>query len=297
IPQPPTTYDDAYGPGPIGGDVAILKPLPYSYVRGIVPIIGNAKSPNFKMYRLEYGHGLNPSAWSQIGGDHYNQVDNNVLEFWDASGLEGLYTLQLSVIDHDNTVKRSTIQVTVDNTPPQVELIHPEDGDLYVMEDDEWVNIQAYATDNISMDRVEFYLDGGKVGESSVPPYSFKWTITMSDIVPIPGLVVTTTVPITNPDGSISWQVITVTQSTVEERVTPEGVELVYRMDFANGMGIISDTVGYTETHLIHVVAYDAAGNSTESEKVRIYVVHEKEEEEEKVGLLPVWRQRDTAAF
>ena len=38
-----------------------------------------------------------------------------------------------------------------------------------------------------------------------------------------------------------------------------------------------TDTHGYTETHQIHVVAYDAAGNEAESEKVRIYVVHEQE--------------------
>jgi hypothetical protein len=50
-------------------------------------------------------------------------------------------------------------------------------------------------------------------------------------------------------------------------------------------MTIISDTHGYTETHQIHVVAYDAAGNEVESEKVRIYVVHEQEEEEQTTAL------------
>jgi hypothetical protein len=46
-------------------------------------------------------------------------------------------------------------------------------------------------------------------------------------------------------------------------------------------MNIISNTLGYTETHLIHVVAYDAAGNSVESSKVQIFVVHKEEEKEE----------------
>lgn len=270
IPQPPTVYDDSYGPVPQGGDVAILNPSPYSYVRGVVPIIGNAKSPNFMLYRLEVGKGLNPSAWSQIGGDHYNQVDNGVLEYWDTSGLEGLYTLQLTVVDHDQTVKRSIIQVTVDNTPPKVKIIHPEDGDIYVMEQDEWVNIQAHATDNISMDRVEFYLDNNKIGESSVPPYSLKWTIKMSDTIPAPGTVITALVPVTNPDGSISWQEITLAQSFVEGQT--------YKLVFSNGMTIISDTAGYTETHVIHVIAYDSAGNSTQSNQIRINVIHEKKE-------------------
>jgi hypothetical protein len=51
-------------------------------------------------------------------------------------------------------------------------------------------------------------------------------------------------------------------------------------MWFDGGMGIIQDSKGYTETHLIRVVAVDAAGNETESEPVRVYVIHKKEEEE-----------------
>jgi hypothetical protein len=43
-------------------------------------------------------------------------------------------------------------------------------------------------------------------------------------------------------------------------------------------MGIINDSGGYTETHLIHVVAFDAAGNETESNPVRVYVAHKKTE-------------------
>lgn len=285
IPQPPTVYDDSYGPALHGGDVAILSPLPYSYVRGVVPIIGNARSPNFMLYRLEVGKGLNPSAWNQIGSDHYNQVSNGVLEYWDTSDLNGLYTLQLTVVDHDQTLKRSLIQVTVDNTPPKVKIIHPNDEDVYVMEQDEWVNIQASATDNISMDKVEFYLDNTKIGESSVPPYSFKWTIKMSDTIPVPGMAITSLVPVTNPDGSISWQEMVVAQSFVEGET--------YKLVFSNGMTIISDTVGYTETHVIHVIAYDSAGNSVQSEQIRIHVVHEKKEE--KKAALPfaeVWTRK-----
>ena len=31
------------------------------------------------------------------------------------------------------------------------------------------------------MDRVEFYLDGRRLGESTVSPYSLRWTITMAN--------------------------------------------------------------------------------------------------------------------
>jgi hypothetical protein len=39
--------------------------------------------------------------------------------------------------------------------------------------------------------------------------------------------------------------------------------------------------VGYTDTHLFSVVAYDSAGNETKTEPVRIQVVHKEEEEKE----------------
>ena len=89
IPQPPTQRDEIYGCSPEGGEVVILDPTLGGHVKGVVPVQGNARSGDFNFYRLEFGEGLNPSAWSQIGGDHYNQVDNNVLEFWDVRGLAG----------------------------------------------------------------------------------------------------------------------------------------------------------------------------------------------------------------
>ena len=177
IPQPPTQYDTAYGPSPTSGEVAITSPAPYAYVRGLVPIMGNARADHFQLYRLEYGQGINPSAWIQIGGDHYNQVSGGQLELWDASGLDGLYTLQLSVVEKNGNYKQAAIQVTVDNTPPTVKLIYPYDGAVYVLEEDEYVNIQAEAVDNYSMDRVEYYLDGELLGYSTVPPYNTKWNI------------------------------------------------------------------------------------------------------------------------
>jgi len=279
IPQPPTQYDLAYGPSPATGDVAIISPAPYAYLRETVPIIGNAKAHNFQLYRLEYGQGLNPSAWIQIGDDHYNQVTNAPLEYWDVKGLDGLYTLQLSVVDGGGNYRKATTQVTVDNAPPEVELIYPYDGRVYYMEYDEWVNISADAVDNFSMDRVEFYLDNSLLSYSTIPPYNTKWTITMSDTIPIPGTVVRETQIVQNPDGSLTTQMVTVSQVLTDS----EGRRLQV---FANGMTIIYDTHGYTETHQIHVVAFDTAGNEVESEKVRIYVVHEPEEEEDQTTAL-----------
>jgi hypothetical protein len=177
--QPPSEYDTAYGPGPIDEEVAITSPTPYSYTHSLVQVFGNARSGDFRNYRVEFGEGLNPGAWTQIGPEHGDQKQQDVLEFWDTTGLDGLYTLRLSVTEGSGNVRTAAVQVTVDNAPPAIAIEHPREGKVYVMEDDEWISITADARDNWSMDRVDFYLDGNKVASSTVAPYNGKWTIVM----------------------------------------------------------------------------------------------------------------------
>jgi membrane carboxypeptidase/penicillin-binding protein len=299
IPQPPNEYDDAYGPPVASGPVAIVHPTPYQYVHGGVVITGNAMIDNFALYRLEYGQGLNPTSWTQLGGDHTSQVDRGPLEFWDTANVpEGLYTLQLTAVRHDQTFQQAAVQVTVDNTPPNVTLLNPPDGKIYKMEADEWVNIQVEAVDNVSMDRVEFYLDGRKINESTVAPYSVRWTIAMSDTIPVEGTVVTQTQTVVNPDGVSSEQVVTLTQViTVPNPEMPDEI-LQYMQVYSGGLTIISNTtsitpgIGYTETHSLKFIAYDAAGNKTESEPTTFSVIHDPDalqEESPQAMLLPAY--------
>jgi hypothetical protein len=247
-------------------------------VRDFVPIMGNARSGDFAFYRLEFGEGLNPSAWSQIGGDHYNQVDNGVLEYWDVWGLQdGLYTLQLTVVDHSQNFRRATIYVTVDNTPPEAYVGYPWPGRVYELEAaDEWANLQADVSDNVQIDKVEFYLDDELFGFTVVEPYSVKWVLEMQDLRLNPNMdPIQETRTITNPDGSWATEVVTVTWVEVsEDRKT-------ITQTWESGFMVVSSTHGYTESHLVHVIAYDAAGNETESDPVRFYIIHEPEEEEE----------------
>ncbi len=294
IPQPPTQRDEIYGCGPQGGEVVILNPALGSHVKGVVPVRGNAHSGDFNFYRLEFGEGLNPSAWSQIGGDHYNQVDNDVLEFWDVRGLrDGLYTLQLTVVEHSQSFKRATIYVTVDNTPPTAYVGYPWPGRVYQLETDEWANLKADVSDNVQIDKVEFYLDKELLDFSVVEPYAIKWVLKMEDKKLNPRMPpVYETRTITNPDGSWSTQVVTVTW--VE--VSPDGKTITQTWE--TGKMIISSTHGYTESHLVHVVAFDAAGNKAESEPVRFYVVHKPKEkkDKEKGGTGALWWREEGRA-
>ncbi len=179
VPQPPAEYDTVYGPPPTAGDVAIIGPKAYGAVSGGVVISGNAKGGDFASYRLAFGQGMNPGAWTQIGGDHGDQVDNNPLEFWDTAGLpDGLYSLQLTVVDHSQSLRQSTIQVTVDNKPPTIKLTYPPDGEKYEAPKDEWIVFNADVADNFGIDRVEFYMDvfTNPFSVRYVAPYNDKLT-------------------------------------------------------------------------------------------------------------------------
>ncbi|MEJ2209025.1 MAG: transglycosylase domain-containing protein [Anaerolineae bacterium] len=281
IAQPPTQRDEIYGCSPEGGEVVLLDPTLGGHVKGVVPIHGNARSGNFAFYRLEFGEGLNPSAWSQIGGDHYDQVDNNVLEFWDVRGLkDGLYTLQLTVVDHDQGFRRATSYVTVDNTPPEAVVSYPWPDRVYELESaDEWANLAAEVSDNVQIDKVEFYLDDELVDFSVVEPYAVKWVLEMKNIKPNPNMEpVYETRVITNPDGTTTMDEVMV--NWVE--VSPDGKTITETWE--SGFQVVASDHGYTETHSVHVVAYDAAGNKTESEKVQFHVIHKPKEKKEKEG-------------
>ena len=183
---PPTEYDTIYGPSRSDAEVAIIQPAPYSYIRGIVPIHGNARGGDFNFYRMVFGQGLNPTEWIQIGPEHGDQVDKNVLESWDTSGLDGLYSLRLSVVDHSMALREATIQVTVDNISPTLDLTYPEEGAEYELGYDEWANVNAEVQD-YSVARVEFYeYGGGRANQPAelqpfavrmVAPFNVNWTI------------------------------------------------------------------------------------------------------------------------
>jgi membrane peptidoglycan carboxypeptidase len=304
IPQPPTRQDDTCGAIEVAGDVAIGSPYMGQRVKGVVPIMGNARGPNFRAYTLEVASESAPNQWIPIGPEHGEQISNGQLEVWDTEGFDGLYTLRLAVMQHDGGTQTNNVQLAVDRNPPDVKIIHPTDGKPYVMEDDEYVSITAEARDTWEMDRVEFYLDGRKLGESTVSPYSLRWTITMSNDVPVLGPKITSTRAITSPDGTVRTEEYVARETRVEEYTRPDGTKgqrLV--MTTASGFGAIVDSGIVTETHRITVKAFDRAGNEKESEPVYIRVMRKpkpkptsylwREEGSEEFAVPPVTRRVD----
>jgi membrane carboxypeptidase/penicillin-binding protein PbpC len=175
LPQPPIEYDTLSAPNAIG-NVVITSPAPYSYVAGRVEVRGNATGAGFSFYRLDYGQGLSPTEWVQIGENQTRPVIDNLLQVWDAAPLEGLYSLRLTMVRGDQSFQEFVIQVTVDNERPRVRLLYPEDQQVY-HPSDEFVTIQPLVEDNVSMDRVEFYVDDKLIATSTVPPFNERWFI------------------------------------------------------------------------------------------------------------------------
>jgi len=176
---PPAEYDTIYGPNQAHADVALTSPTAYSYIGGVFPITGNARG-DFAFYRLVYGRGLNPTEWMQIGPDHGHQVDNNVLEFFDTTGIpDGLYTLQLQVVGHDQGVRQATLQFTIDNTPPKVDLTFPINGSTFTYGVVSWVNVNAEVNDNYAVSRVEFFSGNAETPFASrdIAPFNVNWTL------------------------------------------------------------------------------------------------------------------------
>lgn len=177
IDQPPTEYDTISVPPP-GGDVTILAPRPFAYVRGQVVISGTVLLDDFAFYRLAYFAGLTPTDLRSIADNVTEPVNAGPLGIWDVENLNGLYTLLLTAVRQDGSFAEVSLPITVDNTPPTADILLPLPNQE-IFTDEEWVIIQAQVTDDLSLDRVEFYVDsaGAPFAISTGPPFTENWAI------------------------------------------------------------------------------------------------------------------------
>jgi membrane peptidoglycan carboxypeptidase len=175
LPIPPDSYDVIYNPQVIP-NVSISTPKRFATVAGKVIIQGTANGDNFSFYRLQVGKGLNPAEWIQIGKDNSTAVHNGILGEWDTSGLSGLYALQLLVVHKDQRVETTIIQLTIDNQAPQVRILQPAEGKTLKTQENAVV-LEASATDDLALARVEFYLDSALVGTLYQAPFTLAWQV------------------------------------------------------------------------------------------------------------------------
>lgn len=254
IAQPPTERSVGR-PEDFDQDAAIIQPSLNGYIGSVTEIIGNARGGP---YRLEFGRGLDPGEWTQIGPEHGEEISNGVLERFDTTTVpEGVYTLRLTV-NREDGVREWRTPVTVDNTPPNVTITEPKPDRLYVMEDDEQININVLVNDTWAVDRVEYFINDTQFVVSTVAPYNERWRIQMRDI----GQIET--------GGTQNWLGV--------ESDDPD-VQPGRMLEFGDGFQAIRTSAGvYFESHLIKVIAYDSADNAAEPEEVRVYIRHREDE-------------------
>jgi membrane peptidoglycan carboxypeptidase len=165
--QPPSEYDTVQAPAG-SADAAFSAPQQFSYVRGQVELRGSAAGAQFAAYNLQIGGGINPGAWTTLENAGAGPVTDELLGAWDTSPLaDGLYVVRLQVVDKNQRVQTALLQVTVDNTPPAVQVLYPQAGQV----SGETLSLQAEASDNTALARVEWLLDGRRLDERSAPPY------------------------------------------------------------------------------------------------------------------------------
>ncbi len=175
--EPPSAYDTIQAP-PALPDVNITQPGLFTYVSGQVNLVGTASGADFASYNIQIGQGIQPAAWIQIGEESARPVISKNLAVWDTTtSLDGLYAVRLSVLRKNSQIDTAVIQVTVDNTPPQVQINYPAARQTISLAQDGQMTLLAAAQDTLGIDRVEWWLDGIRIGERSQEPYSLPWKV------------------------------------------------------------------------------------------------------------------------
>jgi membrane peptidoglycan carboxypeptidase len=174
LPIPPDSYDTIYSPSEASSTLQINSPSLFEHVRGKVTFQGSAAGEDFKFYRLQVGAGLNPQEWIQIGQDSSQPITDGILGTWETTGLSGLYAVQLIVVREDQSIDRFVSQVSVDNQPPQLELLSPLPEQV-ISAKSPTLLFQADASDDLELAKVDFYLDDQRIASLTKPSYTLPW--------------------------------------------------------------------------------------------------------------------------
>lgn len=178
-PLPPSDYDTLSRPDDSPFQTTtITRPEPLAWLRGTVEVRGVVSAENLRYYQLAYGVGVNPTDWVTIDGQQTAAPSDGLLGQWDTTGLDGVYTLELTVVKTDSTRERSIVQVRVDNIAPTVVLDAGTPGKIYRFPTETIIPINVIVADNLVLDRVEVYHEGRLVATMTEAPYAYSHPIT-----------------------------------------------------------------------------------------------------------------------
>ena len=153
-PLPPTTYS-ADGAAPASKAIRIRAPADYAYVGSSVDVEAQINREGAMNWLLEYGADVNPKSWQAIGEPRRPAADGAISATWETALLSGIHTLRLTVTFADGSRETDTRLLTFDNTPPAIQLQSSEGA----ASSGEEVSLLAVVSDNLAIERVEFYRD------------------------------------------------------------------------------------------------------------------------------------------
>jgi membrane peptidoglycan carboxypeptidase len=183
LPVLPDSYDVIRQPKIVSPQVMITSPEIFSDVHGQVTFQGSAAGENFDRYSLQVGAGLNPEQWILVAQDVRKQVQNGILGVWDTRGLSGLYAVQLQVIRQNQIVDLYTTEITVDNQPPEVTILSPDEGDQFSRLYDTHIILSASASDDLTLASVSFFIDDQPLVTLLQSPFAIIWQPTSGNHV------------------------------------------------------------------------------------------------------------------
>jgi membrane carboxypeptidase/penicillin-binding protein len=178
-PLPPEEVDTVSRPDFLNSPV-ILSPDNYDTIGGVIEIRGSLNADGMQDYQLQYGAGPNPTTWTNLTDRRTEFVANAPLAQWDTTGLDGTYILQLQVVRQDNSVENGFVQVIIDNVAPSIVLTLADDLSLdqpVQYPERQVIPLVADVTDNIRIDRVEFYVNGRFIIADDEFPYEYNHSI------------------------------------------------------------------------------------------------------------------------
>jgi hypothetical protein len=181
LPTPPESYDVLDPTSDHLETVNITSPEMFANISRQITIIGTADQEQFDYYRVQIGEGLNPNSWLQISDDITTPVLNGKLATWDTTGLEGLYAVQVLVVDQDQKVTTYTTQVTIDNRPPTLEIRFPQNGQVFTYPQDTMITLESNAEDDLSLASVTFYINDTRISSLNSPPFAIPWEVKIGE--------------------------------------------------------------------------------------------------------------------
>ena len=139
-------------------------------------VLGGVAGPRFASYKLEAGLGRSPTSW-QLLKNSTTQVTSGVLATIDTTSLsDGEYIFRVTAtVNNGKKYQFQVHAVKVDNVrdtqPPIVNITSPSSGSTV----SGYTNITASATDNESVAKVYFYVDGVLKRIDTYSPYTYYW--------------------------------------------------------------------------------------------------------------------------